>query len=41
MALSEFERKRRSRNIALALLLFGFVALLFVVSIVKFEGLAG
>ena len=41
MAMSEFDRKRRSRNIALGLLLFAFAVLLFVISIVKFEGLPG
>lgn len=38
--MSEFERRRRNRNIALAAALAGFVVLFFVISIVKFEGLS-
>ena len=36
----EFRRKRRSRNIVLAVLLFAFIALMFVVSVVKMQGIS-
>lgn len=36
----EFERRRRSRNIVIGLLLAGFVLLLFLVTLVKLEGLS-
>ena len=35
-----FERRRRSRNIVIGLLLAGFVLLLFLVTIAKLEGLS-
>jgi len=36
----QFERRRRSRNIVIGLLLAGFVLLLFLVTLVKLEGLS-
>ena len=32
---AEFKRRRRGRNVALALLLFGFVALFYAITIVR------
>jgi len=40
MSDEEFKRRRRSRNIVLAVLLFAFVGLMFVVSLVKMQGIS-
>ncbi len=39
--LSEMHRKRRKRNIALAVVIFGLAALFYVMSIVRMSGGAG
>jgi uncharacterized protein involved in exopolysaccharide biosynthesis len=38
MAADDFERRRRQRNVAIALVLGGFAALFFVMTLLKFAG---